>query len=487
MVAGFDTQEEPASGVHASGFEPGETPGEDFWSQFETGEAPADLSDDDSRRDPPLLASVLSASIERIERRCSGREKPIELPWPVLAEHFGGGLWPGLHIINSGTGVGKTQWALQAGIHAARSGIPVLYIGLELGELDLAVRLLGNEAHVPWSHLWTGTASAAYVQRVVAAAPALNDLPFHYEVSRPHGFAPSDVRAAVDAIRTLYPEIDGPGSRPLLVVVDFLQLIGDEPHDEKELRVRVGRASYVLRDLANCSVAVLCISSIARERYRLLDEIHSVGGLAWDTDASGYPTKRRILKPDAIVGAGKESGDIEYSADSVSIIARVAETWDGTNTDVVFATAKGRATGATWSPLRFTGFAYQECSDRGGRMVDAWRAAAERGSAKKAEKEKASALKKESTEADKIAAARTREQQANDRRAQEDRALVKILRAHPAGLTGDQVRAAMANIPGGCGHARSDATVMRLGERVKRSRGSNNAQLHTLADEEVTS
>ena len=352
----------------------------DFKNKPKTGPGPANGNAQPAEpAPPPRIGDVFAASLLRAERRCSGVEKPIALPWAVLADHFGGGLWPGLHLVNKGTGVGGTQLALQVGVAAAKAGIPVLYIGLELGDLDLALRMLGEEAHVPWSHLWTGKAGPALVSRVRDAVPNLQDLPFHYEVARPHGLPPSALREAVEAMRKLYPELDGPGSRPMLLIVDFLQLIGDEPGDEQDLRVRIGRASYALREMANrLSVAVFCISSVARERYKLLNEIHTVAGLTFDLDADGCPVSRRIMNTDAIVGAGKESGELEYSADSVSIIARVPETWDGQGCDVVFATAKGRATGATWSPLRFTGFRYEECPDRGGRMVEAWKDAGEK-------------------------------------------------------------------------------------------------------------
>ena len=350
----------------------------------------------------PRLADTFAASLERVTRRSDGREKPIALPWPVLADHFGGGLWPGLHVVNAGTGVGKTQLALQAGAHAAKSKIPVLYIGLELGQLDLALRMLGEEARVPWSHLWTGKAAAQQVDRVRAAAAKLAALPFHYEVARPHGFPPSAILSAVEALRVEYPETDGGGSCPMLVIVDFLQLVGDELGDEKDLRVRIARASYVLREIANrLGVAVLCISSVARERYKLLAELHTAAGLTWEADENERPIKRRILDTDAIIGAGKESGEIEYAADSVSVIGRVAETWDGSGFDVVFATAKGRATGATWSPLRFTGFRYEQCEDGGGRMLDAWKEAADKRQAKSDQKKAAKEEKKrQSLEAD---------------------------------------------------------------------------------------
>lgn len=357
---------------------------------------------------PPRLGSTFAAALTRVKRRADGREKPIALPWAVLAEHYGGGLWPGLHVLNKGTGVGGTQLGLQIMTYAAKNAVPGLYIGLELGEIDLALRVLGEEAHVPWSHLWTGKAGPALVERVIAAAPALQDLPVHYEVARPHGFAPSAIRAAVEGMRAAYPETDGPGSRPLLVVVDFLQLIGDELGDEQDLRVRIGRASYALRDLANrLGVAVLCISSVARERYKLLNELHTAAGLTWNTDDAGYPTDRRIANTDAIVGAGKESGELEYSADSVTLLARVPETWNGRGCDVVVATAKGRATGAMWSPLHFTGFRYEECSDRGGRMVDAWKEAGEKRTRVREEKKAAKDAAKAKGLADDAEAIRT--------------------------------------------------------------------------------
>lgn len=354
------------------------------------GEPMGDMEEPVTRPASPKLGRTLAPALERIARRCSGREKPIALPWPTLAPHFGGGLWPGLHILNKGTGVGGTQLGLQIVTHAAKAGVPGLYIGLELGELDLALRCLGLEAGVPWSHLWTGTAGPAHVARIAAAAPALHDLPIHFEVAKPHGFAPSEIRAAVEAMRASYPETDGPGSRPVLVAVDFLQLVGDEPGDEQELRIRIGRASYVLRELANrLGVAVLCISSVARERYKLLNELHTAAGLAWATDPSGYPTERRILNTDAIVGSGKESGELEFAADSVSVIARVPETWNGGECDMIIATAKGRATGAMWSPLHFDGYAYRECEDRGGRMLDAWKEAGDRRARAREEKRSA--------------------------------------------------------------------------------------------------
>jgi len=318
----------------------------------------------------PRLGASLNESLARARRRAEGIEKPIPVYLSVLADHFGGGLWPGLHIINSGTAIGKTQWVLGQALHSAKAGVPILYLGLELGQFEIDLRALGLEANVPWSHLWSGKADQEQLRRVEGATVHLGDLPFHCEVARPMGFSAADIRVAIETMRKHYAQ------GPLLVVVDFLQLVGDDLGDERELRIRIARASYALRDAANrLGAAVLCISSVARERYKLLSEIKKAASLSYAVDPDGYPINRRILDPDAIVGAGKEAGEIEYSADSVSIIARVAATSGATGCDVIFATAKGRATGATWSPLHFTGFAYAECPDQGAAIVEAWNSA----------------------------------------------------------------------------------------------------------------
>jgi hypothetical protein len=172
-------------------------------------------------------------------------------------------------------------------------------------------------------------------------------------------------------LRLMYPETNGPGSRPMLVVLDFLQILGDEPGDKrKDVRQRIQDAAYAMRAAAiEFNPAIVAISSVSRENYKTLFSLAGVAGLTWDSGADGRPLNRQIGNPDAIVGLGKESGEIEYSADSVSVLAKVPGTSDGCGSEVIFATSKGRATGPTWSPLRFTGFGYE--SSDGTKLVKA--------------------------------------------------------------------------------------------------------------------
>ena len=319
---------------------------------------------DEGAPDLPRLDALIEPAIDRAERRTKGIERPVPLPWPMLSGHFGGGLWPGVHYVVSGTGIGKTALALQWALHAARADIPALYIGLELEPMQIALRVIGEAAGVPWSTLYTGQAGPALIKRARDAVPKMCGLPLHVVLARPQGWPSSDLPPLVAAMRAVYPEPDGPGSAPLLVVVDFLQIIGDEPDANGrslDLRERIGRAAYRSRDVAShFSASVLVVSSAARDKYGQLGRVADDAGLVWDADDRGRPIRRRVVRPDALVGLGKESGEIEYSGDSVSVLARVPESdvSEG-GCDVFFVTAKGRATGATWSPLHFTGHGYR--------------------------------------------------------------------------------------------------------------------------------
>ena len=318
------------------------------------------------------LSDIIPRATEMARRRAEGIERPIPIPWSSLVSHYGGGFWPGVHFLCSGTGIGKTQAALQVAMNSARANYPVGYVGLELEPSQIGLRSIGEHGGIPWSALYTGQATPRHLELMDAHASDLlsKNLPLHPVFSRPQGWPASELTRLADSMRELYPEPNGPGSRPMLVVVDFLQLVGEEITDKRplDLRERVGRAAYAMRDVASrLGIVVLVISSIARDKYMVLGTVASAAGLRAEADESGRPIYRRVMNPDALVGLGKESGDIEFSGDSVSVISRVPDI-DGA---VLWTTAKGRATGATWSPLVFDGYRFDEPLDGGAEVFAA--------------------------------------------------------------------------------------------------------------------
>lgn len=326
------------------------------------------------------VGTFLTPALARMRARALDQERPIALPWPSMNDALAGGFWPGLHVLVGNTGTGKSQWALQGALHAARTGIPVLYIGLELGDLDLVARLLGLVTHRKWSRLFLGRDSNGKPN--VAELDAVEDqhaeqlgelasMPFHLEVCPPMGWSYGSLYEKAAAMRAIYPEALGPdgaprrGSRPFLVVLDFLQLVASpEGREREELRERIGRAAYAGRAVArDLDAAVVLVSSTSRENYGTLDGV--TGGKEGKEGSGKEKITPGTTPVHRLVGFGKESGEVEYAADSVIVFVR--ENGDDKSdgfTSMHLAIAKTRARSETagngWVKLRFNGGWFEE-------------------------------------------------------------------------------------------------------------------------------
>ena len=304
---------------------------------------------------PKRLGELLGPALERFKARVRGDEKPVPLPWPSLAERLGGGLWPGAHVLVGSTGTGKTQLQLQLALHAARAGVPVLYIGLELGELDTMARLIAlldeaKGAGVRFSDLMRG---AVPEERFTALAEAavlhLAELGFELETGDAHGW---DYTKLVPAVRALRERYGLDGKAPVLVVLDYLQLVDSPEGKREELRERIGRAAYQAREAArHAGAAVLVTSSLARTSDKLLTE----WGRAWPEEKTADGTGLLDL-----VGLGKEAGEVEFSADTVIVMARTLKAEGEAETRVRLGVPKQRNGGPGELTLCFNGSRWVE-------------------------------------------------------------------------------------------------------------------------------
>ena len=265
------------------------------------------------------IGGALDRAFDLMERRADGRDKPVPLPWPKVETVLGGGLWRGLHILVGNTGSGKSQWALQAALHAAKAGVPALYIGLELDDESLATRVAGLHTRRKWSRLMLGE-DGDEVGRVREECAELAELPLYLETAGPNGWSYDRLAPRARALLERHPgpvecTPDNP-SRPALVVLDFLQIMSGDGDD---LRQMIKRAVYAGRAVAQQhNVAVLMVSSTSRENYGLLDNVpptRTATGQApkwWKPLGTGHPGR--------LIGLGKESGEVEYAADSVLVL-----------------------------------------------------------------------------------------------------------------------------------------------------------------------
>lgn len=364
--------------VHEGWPAPGETPADDEWLPDDNDapdapptaqqHAPAPAKPEAPKLQP--VSALFAKSIERGRLRQKGLELPVPTPWRELNETLGGGLWPGLHTLIAGTAVGKTQLCLQIASFAVTRPrpIPVGLIELELDEMQLALRLLGDDAKVSWSGAYLGKLHDDQFKLLDVSAERLSRIPMYSDFGDAMSWGPRRLRAMAAAMRVAHP------TGPLLLVLDFLQLVGadDQQSSRLDLRERIGGAAYHARMVSReFGASVLVVSSTARDNYAALSSKMDKTGLR--VVRSGHVQRRVVGNPDALIGTGKESGEVEYAADSVTVLIRPQLTLGNNHQEIdqvlasegqpiVAVTAKVRAGRPSWMALCFRGGVFSELS-----------------------------------------------------------------------------------------------------------------------------
>ena len=298
-----------------------------YWSLSQEGGAidvDAILEADTPRSEASHVSQWGGDAWKRILNRSEGLEPLVPLPWPRMNADMDGGLRPGLFVLVGPTGTGKTQWALQCGLHAARNNVPVMCVSLELDPPGMKSRMVsllaGGRTH--WSDVNNGSRVAVREIMDSGAIEELDQLPIHTEFGEANKWHADDLKHLAERMRSWYPnktdrhgdEIRG--SRPIMFIVDYLQIMG--PVNPGDTRQRVSEASTAAREIARTYDAiVLMVSSTARGQYSTL------GGSA--SNSTKYDPRRwRPFDGDPrdYIGTGKESGEIEFSCDALFVLVR---------------------------------------------------------------------------------------------------------------------------------------------------------------------
>lgn len=306
-----------------------------------------DVAEQESSSSLVPLGSAIDDALEMARRRCAKEELPIPVPWPDLAEQLSGGIWPGMHTLVSGTGVGKSQFEFQKAAHAAESGVPVALVALELCREDIVLRMASAAVGVKWARLATGQADLETVARVRAKAETFRHLPIYVDEGSPGRWTSEHLERLCRRLRRRHPK------GPILVVVDYLQLCGGE---ERELRERIGSAAYRGRDMAKeLGIAIELVSSVGRDKYGLVSSAVESAGVTFRKRRGGAGYRRVVLNQDVLVGLGKESGEIEYASDTVTALIRWPGELDTGHRLVLAVSSKVRFGRTGWSALTFDG------------------------------------------------------------------------------------------------------------------------------------
>jgi replicative DNA helicase len=129
------------------------------------------------------------------------------------------GLLPWLCLLAAATGTGKTAIAGQIALHVAELR-PVVFVSMELTDVDLAVRLVSVITNIRKEKLVTGALSPEQTQQVLDAIERLSHSRLHIVFGS--GYASADVRAYALQVQATE------GFKPALIVVDYVQLLREE-------------------------------------------------------------------------------------------------------------------------------------------------------------------------------------------------------------------------------------------------------------------
>lgn len=306
------------------------------------------------------VSDLIGDALAMIRRRKDKTEQPVPVPWRVLGDALQGGFWPGVHVLVSGTGAGKSTLATDLAIYAAKSRHPVGIVSLELSKIEQTTRLIGAMSGFWWSDAMTGRFEGSNVptewriasetsnsddvgEALARGARQLDKLPISIVGARMEsgslGWRPSEIQDLWD---DMAPDReastkDGGTVRTPLIIIDYLQLVAANEGKSSDPRERVGQAAIAAHHIAtSCQCAVLLISSLGRGKYPLVgasnEERHKAGvhlslkkkGGKLDPGTSdAHCFFHNLVGSDSVVGLGKESGEVEFSATTVMTMTKV--------------------------------------------------------------------------------------------------------------------------------------------------------------------
>ncbi len=237
------------------------------------------------------LAELLTETYSSIEERSNNRSQLQGVTSGFAdVDRALTGFKPGaLIILAARPGIGKTSFALNMAINAAKKGTSIAFFSLEMAAAELTQRVLCSEANVNSMKVQTGHLDEEDWLPLVNATNSLSQIDFW--VDDTPGTNITEIRAK--ARRQLRNKKNG------MVIVDYLQLMNPQGKAALENRnVAVAEMSRGLKILAkDLGMPVIALSQLSREVERRKD-------------------KRPVLAD------LRESGSIEQDADVVMFIDR---------------------------------------------------------------------------------------------------------------------------------------------------------------------
>lgn len=204
----------------------------------------------------------------------------------------------GIVLLIGGTGRGKTSLAATLLIEHAQSAGPAIAFSLELPDDEWTARPIGARCDTSWLGVLRGEVPRDRMLQVLPERLAI--------VGRDESLAMLGI--AIDDLAAEYP------GEPILVAVDYAQLIGADSEDE--IRPRIGKVMRQLDRLArDRRVALIVLSQGSRASARALSNGELIGAATTDAGAESADLERWASVTLAIGQHGTPAEDGSCAAD----------------------------------------------------------------------------------------------------------------------------------------------------------------------------
>ena len=133
--------------------------------------------------------------IDIFERRQSGVERVVPVPWRILHDAVDGLRAGNLAVVSARRGGGKTSIACTWALHCLRSGLPVLYVSLEMKSWEIQERLVSQVARINGFSIKTNRLTNEQWIKVGRANAEVSKMPLHIIDSNQYDIAQLEVIA----------------------------------------------------------------------------------------------------------------------------------------------------------------------------------------------------------------------------------------------------------------------------------------------------
>lgn len=253
------------------------------------------------------IEDLLAEGWKKLEELYERQEHLTGVPtgWADLDRVLAGLHRGDLIILAARPSVGKTAFALNLAVNAAKQGVAVGVFSLEMSSEQLVMRILSSESRVDGQKLRTGRLSDSDWKPLMDAMGRLDTADLH--VDDTPALSIMELRAKA---RRMFR-----GKRNGLVIVDYLQLMQPQARRSENRQVEIAEISRGLKILAKeLDLPVLALSQLSRavesraDKRPMLSDLRESGAIEQDADVVMFIHRDAYKRDESAYDEGRSSG-----------------------------------------------------------------------------------------------------------------------------------------------------------------------------------